>query len=76
MDLAHLFVHYVFSKHGVPSHVTSDRGSEFVLNFFWSLDTALDMWLHFTSGYHSEGDGQTKCMNQTLKQYLHIYCNY
>ena len=76
MDLAHLFVLYVFSKHGVPSHVTSDRGSEFVLNFFWSLDTALDMWLHFTSGYHSEGDGQTKCMNQTLEQYLHIYCNY
>ena len=34
------------------------------------------MWLHFTSGYHSEGNGQTKCMNQTLKQYLHVYCNY
>ena len=34
------------------------------------------MWLHFTSGYHPEGDGQTKCTNQTLKQYLHIYCNY
>ena len=76
MDLAHLFVFYVFSKHGVPSHVTSDRGSEFVSNFFWSLDTAFDMWLYFTSGYHSEGDGQTKCMNQTFEQYLHIYCNY
>ena len=34
------------------------------------------MWLHFTSGYHSKDDGQTKCINQTLKQYLHIYCNY
>ena len=34
------------------------------------------MRLHFTSGYHPEGDGQTKCMNQTLKQYLHVYCNY
>ena len=33
-DLAHLFVLHVFSKHGVPSHVTSDRGSEFVSNFF------------------------------------------
>jgi len=34
------------------------------------------MQLHFTSGYHPKGDGQTKCMNQTLEQYLHIYCNY
>ena len=76
MDLACLFVLYVFSKHSVPSYVTSDRYSEFVSNFFQSLGTALDMWLHFTSGYHPEGDGQTEHTNQTLKQYLHVYCNY
>ena len=76
VDLAHLFVSHVFSKHGIPSHVTSNRGSEFVSNFFWSLDTALNMWLHFTSGYHPEGDGQTKYTNQTLEQYLRVYCNY
>ena len=34
------------------------------------------MWLHFTSGYYPEGDGQTECMNQILEQYLHVYCNY
>ena len=34
------------------------------------------MRLHFTSGYHPKGDGQTKCINQTLEQYLCIYCNY
>jgi len=33
-DLARLFILHVFSKHGVPSHVTSNRGSEFVSNFF------------------------------------------
>jgi len=42
-DLAYLFILHVFSKYSVPSHVTSDRGSEFVLNFFQSLGTALDM---------------------------------
>ena len=76
VDLARLFILHVFSKHGVPSHVTSDRGSEFVSNFFQSLGTALDMRLHFTSGYHPKGDGQTKRTNQTLEQYLHVYCNY
>src|SRR5437899_11270326 len=34
------------------------------------------MRLHFTSGYHPEGDGQTEHANQTLEQYLRIYCNY
>ena len=34
------------------------------------------MKLHFTSGYHPEGDGQTKCTNQTLKQYMWVYGNY
>jgi len=75
-QLANLFVLHVFSKHGVPAHVTSDRGSEFVSHFFRSLGEALDMKLHFTSGYHPEGDGQTECTNQTLEQYLRVYCNY
>ena len=34
------------------------------------------MKLHFTSGYHPEGDGQTEQSNQTLEQYLQVYCNY
>ena len=34
------------------------------------------MKLHFTSGYHPEGDSHTEHTNQTLKQYLRIYCNY
>ena len=75
-DLAVIFIMHVFSKHGVPEHVTSDRGSEFVSRFFRSLGKALDMKLHFTSGYHPEGDGQTERTNQTLEQYLRIFCNY
>ncbi len=52
VQLVELFVLHVFSKHGVPSHVTSNRGSEFVSHFFRSLGKALNMNLHFTSGYH------------------------
>jgi len=76
MDLAHLFVLHMFSKNSIPSYVTSDKSSEFVSNFFHFLDTTLDMWLYFTLGYHPKGDRQTECTNQTLEQYLHVYCNY
>ena len=75
-ELAKLFVAHVFSKHGVPSHITSNRGLEFISHFFCSLGKALRMTLHFTSRYHLEGDGQTEWTNQTLEQYLRIYCNY
>ena len=75
-QLAKLFVVHIFSKHGVPSHVTSDRGSEFVLAFFCALGQVLSIQLHFTSGYHPEANGQTEQVNQTLEQYLRIYCTY
>ena len=54
-QLAQLFLLHIFSKHGVPSHVTSDQGTKFISYFFCSLRTALAMKLHFTSGYHPEG---------------------
>ncbi|KAJ3560639.1 hypothetical protein NP233_g10703 [Leucocoprinus birnbaumii] len=69
-ELTRLFILHVFSKHGVPLHITSDRRSEFVSHFFRSLGQVLEMKLHFTSGYHPEGNGQTEQMNQTLEQYL------
>ena len=47
--LAKLFVLHVFSKHGVPSHITSNRSMEFISTFFHSLGKVLDMKLHFTS---------------------------
>ena len=70
LQLTQLFVLHVFSKHSVPSHITSDHGTEFVSHFFQSLGTTLDMKLHFTSRYHPKGDGQTEQTNQTLEQYL------
>src|SRR5260370_34274987 len=71
-----MFLTHVFSKHRVPSHVTLDWGTKFISHFFHSLGKLLQMELHFTSGYHPEGDSQTKCINQVLEQYLRAYTNY
>jgi len=61
----------MFSKHGISSYIISNKDLEFMLNFFYSLGTTLDIWLYFTSGYYPKGDGQTECTNQTLKQYCY-----
>src|SRR5260221_4303920 len=76
LELAQLFLTQMFLKHGMPSHITSNRGSEFVSHFFQSLSKLLQMELHFTSGYHLEGDGQMEHLNQVLEQYLWAYTNY
>src|SRR5260221_2330376 len=75
-ELAQLFLTHMFSKHGMPSHVTSNQRSEFISHFFQSLGKLLWMELHFMSGYHLEGDGQMECLNQVLEQYLWAYTNY
>src|SRR5258708_7815429 len=75
-QVVQLFLIHAFSKHRVPVHVTLDGGSEFISHFFYSLGKLLQMRLHFTSGYHPEGDGQTEHANQVLEQYLQTYMNY
>src|SRR5260221_2993916 len=75
-QLARLFLTHIFLKHGALGHVTSDHGTEFMSHFFHSLGSLLSMKLHFTSGYHPEGDGQMEWINQVLEQYLRAYTNY
>src|SRR5258708_30867794 len=41
LQVAWLFLTHVFSKHGVPAHITSDCGSEFISHFFCSLGKLL-----------------------------------
>jgi len=64
-----MFVHSLC----VFPYVISDRSLEFVLNFFHSLGTALNMWLHFTLGYYPEGNVQTEPYPWAIP---HVYCNY
>ena len=75
-QLADLYVTHVFSKHGVPADIVSDRGTEFTSKFWRSLGTRLNMKLNFSTAYRPQTDGQTERTNQTLEQYLRLYCNY
>src|SRR6202012_2478072 len=74
--LAQLYLLHVFSKHGIPSDIVSDRGSLFTSDFITSLARRLDMKLKFSTAYHPETDGQTERINQTLECYLRCYCSY
>ena len=74
--LARLYILHVFSKHGIPSDIVSDRGSEFTSEFWRDLGKQLLMKSNLSTSYHPQTDGQTERTNQTLEAYLRAYINY
>lgn len=75
-DLANDFLQHVFSKHGLPADIVSDRGSKFISSFWKALCEKLSIDRKVSTAYHPETDGQTERVNQTLEQYIRIYCTY
>ncbi|KAG5716920.1 hypothetical protein E4T56_gene8539 [Termitomyces sp. T112] len=73
---AKLFLEHVFSKHGLPDDIVTDRGPLFVSHFWQSLCKALEIKTSLSTAYHPETDGQTEHVNQMLEQYLRLYVNY
>jgi len=74
--LAILFLREIFSKHGLPADIVSDRGRHFTSRFWKSLCDLLKVQSNLSTAYHPETDGQTERVNQSLEQYLRIYINY
>ncbi|MBW0558047.1 hypothetical protein O181_097762 [Austropuccinia psidii MF-1] len=72
LDLAHLCIKNIFSKHGLPSSIFSDRGSLFGSSFWTNHCQQLNILRYLSSAYHPETDGQTERVNQILEQYLWI----
>src|SRR5213079_1188157 len=56
--------------------IVSDRGSIFTSQFWKALSKSLDLKQRLSTSFHPQTDGQTERMNQTVEQYLRIYCNY
>ncbi|MBW0582140.1 hypothetical protein O181_121855 [Austropuccinia psidii MF-1] len=73
LDLAHLFIKNIFSKHGLPSSIVSDRGPLFVSSFWTNLCQKLKISRDLSTAYHPETNGQTERVNQILEQYLWMY---
>jgi len=70
---AQLMVDHVFTKHGWPLNILSDRDPRFT-GKFW--EAVCDIWnIHpsLTSAYHPQSDGQTERANRTIEQVLRAH---
>ena len=75
-QLADLYAWNIFRLHGLPKTVVSDRGTQFIIQFWKGLCKILKIEALLLTPYHPETDGQTERMNAILEQYLRAYINY
>jgi hypothetical protein len=69
-QLAHVFIDHVFSKHGLPSVIVSDRDPRITLKFWQTLFTQLGSKLNLSTAHHPQTDGQTEITHRTIEQIL------
>ncbi|MBW0479260.1 hypothetical protein O181_018975 [Austropuccinia psidii MF-1] len=76
LDLAQTFINHVFSKHGLPASIVSDRGSLFVSSFWTQLCQQLRRSRDLSTVFYPETYGQKQRVNQILEKYLLMYVSY
>jgi hypothetical protein len=75
-EVARLYTRYIWKLHGLPTTVISDRGPQFVAQFWKHLTKRLKINTLLSTAYHPETDGQTERLNAVLEQYLRAYVSY
>ena len=75
-ELATAFIGRVYSLHGCPDNIVSDRGTQFVSEFWTHLSERLGIALRPSSAFHPETDGQTERINASVEQYLRAFMSF
>jgi Chromo (CHRromatin Organisation MOdifier) domain len=69
-QLAKLFICYVWRYHGLPDTIISDRGPQFVSEFWKELCRILRIQVKLSTARHPQTDGQSEAANKALEIYL------
>ena len=69
-QVAQLFFNHVFTRHGMPKTIVSDRDTLFLSHFWQTLWELMGTRLKMSSAYHPQTDGQTEVVNRIIIQAL------
>ena len=75
-ELVRVFIGRVYSLHGAPDNIVSDRGTQFISDFWRQLSSRLGIALKPSSAFHPQTDGQTERVNSGVEQYLRAFMNF
>ncbi len=71
--VAHLYLHHVFKRFGLPTKIISDQDTCFMSKFTKELCRHLGITQNISTAYHPRTDGQSECTNQWLEHYLRFW---
>ena len=74
-DVANAYINESCRLHGLPRHITTDRGPQFTSKSYKELNRKLNIKQRLSTGYHHQTDRLSERAVQTRKQYLLIYCH-
>ena len=52
---------HIWRLYGLPKHIPSDRGPQFILAFWREIHRKLDIYLYLSTAYHLQTDGLSEC---------------
>lgn len=71
--VARMFVDRIFSMHGVPRKLISDRDSKFTSKFWAEFSKRVNMHPAMSSAFHPQSDGNTERVNRLMQDVLRHY---
>jgi hypothetical protein len=71
-----MYVIHCYRHLGLPDSVVSDRGAQFVSEYWSTLCKILQIDRKLSTAYHPETDGQTEIMNQYIDLRLRPFVNH
>jgi hypothetical protein len=73
--VAQLYLMHVLPHYGTLKKIISDQDPRFTSCFGQALCQCLDICQNISTAYHPQTDGASKRTNQSLEQYLRLYCS-
>ena len=70
---AQIFFDRVFTRHGMPKTIVTDRDTRFLFTFWQTLWSLMGTRLQMSTAYHPQTDGQTEVVNKVIVQALGAY---
>ena len=74
-EMAELFITHVYRHYGAPDSIVSDRGPQFISNFWSEFCRILGVKLKLSTANHPQTDGQTEIVNQHIAMRLRPFVN-
>ncbi|KAF8759769.1 hypothetical protein RHS01_01831 [Rhizoctonia solani] len=76
INIANLFITYVWKLHGLPRSTVSDRGPTFNAKFIRHLYKRLDIKPTYSTAYHPQTDGQTERIQREAEIFIRMFGNH